>query len=75
MQHVHCLHQVMAILGEADSCVSWIFVTRHMLLLLHLSGACCCRYGGVVERPNIAAQADWYIYDIQTLLQALLEPA
>ncbi|KAF6261422.1 HAD-like domain-containing protein [Scenedesmus sp. NREL 46B-D3] len=32
-------------------------------------------YGGVVERPNIAAQADWYIYDIQTLLQALLEPA
>eukprot|EP00882_Tetradesmus_deserticola_P011144 GHRQ01011785.1.p1 GENE.GHRQ01011785.1~~GHRQ01011785.1.p1 ORF type:complete len:269 (+),score=72.87 GHRQ01011785.1:202-1008(+) len=29
-------------------------------------------YGGVVERPNIAAQADWYIYDIHALLQALL---
>jgi hypothetical protein len=33
--------------------------------------ACCCRYGGVVERPNIAAQADWYIYDIHALLDAL----
>jgi hypothetical protein len=30
-----------------------------------------CRYGGVVERPNIAAQADWYLYSIQPLIDAL----
>eukprot|EP00879_Flechtneria_rotunda_P017585 GHRR01018435.1.p1 GENE.GHRR01018435.1~~GHRR01018435.1.p1 ORF type:complete len:205 (+),score=69.83 GHRR01018435.1:435-1049(+) len=28
-------------------------------------------YGGVVERPNIAAQADWYVYSIQPLTEAL----
>jgi len=28
-------------------------------------------YGGVVERPNIAAEADWYIYQIQPLIDAL----
>uniref|UniRef100_A0A383WPI7 phosphoserine phosphatase n=1 Tax=Tetradesmus obliquus TaxID=3088 RepID=A0A383WPI7_TETOB len=28
-------------------------------------------YGGVVERLNIAAQADWYVYDIHVLLEAL----
>lgn len=36
-----------------------------------LLSACCCRYGGVVERLNIAAQADWYVYDIHVLLEAL----
>ena len=30
-----------------------------------------CSYGGVVERPNIAAAADWYIYKIQQLIDAL----
>lgn len=29
------------------------------------------RYGGVVERPNIAAAADWYVYRIQQLIDAL----
>jgi len=29
------------------------------------------RYGGVVARPNIAVQADWYIYKIQALIDAL----
>jgi phosphoglycolate phosphatase-like HAD superfamily hydrolase len=28
-------------------------------------------YGGVVERPNIAQKADWYIYSIQPLIEAL----
>ncbi|KAF8065537.1 hypothetical protein HT031_003138 [Scenedesmus sp. PABB004] len=28
-------------------------------------------YGGVVERANIAAQADWYLYSIQPLTDAL----
>ena len=28
-------------------------------------------YGGVVERPSIAAKADWYVYDIRDLIQAL----
>lgn len=28
-------------------------------------------YGGVVERPNIAALSDWYVYDIHELLKAL----
>jgi hypothetical protein len=29
------------------------------------------RYGGVVARANIAAAADWYIYRIQDLTEAL----
>lgn len=29
------------------------------------------RYGGVVERANIAAAADWYVYRIQQLIDAL----
>ncbi len=29
------------------------------------------RYGGVVERKNIAEKADWYIYDIQQMIDAL----
>eukprot|EP00775_Hariotina_reticulata_P002377 gene2377-2682_t len=28
-------------------------------------------FGGVVQRPAVAAEADWYIYDYQQLLQAL----
>lgn len=28
-------------------------------------------YGGVVMRANIAAQADWYVYQIQPLIDAL----
>lgn len=28
-------------------------------------------YGGVVARPNIAAAADWYVYRIQDLVDAL----
>ena len=28
-------------------------------------------YGGVVERPSIAGKADWYIYKIRDLLEAL----
>lgn len=28
-------------------------------------------YGGVVARPNIAAEADWYVYNIQDLTDAL----
>ncbi|CAK0781561.1 hypothetical protein CVIRNUC_005405 [Coccomyxa viridis] len=28
-------------------------------------------YGGVVERPSIASKADWYVYDIRDLNQAL----
>ena len=28
-------------------------------------------YGGVVARPTIAGKADWYIYDIQSLIAAL----
>ena len=28
-------------------------------------------YGGVVERPSIASKADWYVYDIRDLIQAL----
>jgi hypothetical protein len=28
-------------------------------------------YGGVVERANIAAAADWYVYQIQPLIDAL----
>ena len=28
-------------------------------------------YGGVVERPSIAAKADWYMYDIRDLIKAL----
>ncbi len=28
-------------------------------------------YGGVVERPSIASKADWYIYKIRDLLEAL----
>eukprot|EP00877_Chromochloris_zofingiensis_P006035 jgi/Chrzof1/1685/Cz10g17070.t1 len=28
-------------------------------------------YGGVVARPNVAAAADWYVYDIQPLIDAL----
>ena len=40
----------------------------------HCLPLCCpChpRYGGVVERKNIAEKADWYIYDIQQLISAL----
>jgi hypothetical protein len=51
-----------------------ILHVKHMTVLLTLHSAAvvdCCRYGGVVERPNIAAQADWYIYDIHALLDAL----
>jgi hypothetical protein len=29
------------------------------------------RYGGVANRPNIAAAADWYVYTIQPLIDAL----
>jgi len=29
------------------------------------------RYGGVVSRPNIAAKADWYVMDIQHIIDAL----
>ena len=29
------------------------------------------RYGGVVVRENIAAKADWYIMDIQQIIDAL----
>ena len=29
------------------------------------------RYGGVVERKNIAEKADWYIYDIKQFINAL----
>ena len=29
------------------------------------------RYGGVVARPNIAAAADWYVYKIQSMIDAL----
>jgi len=43
---------------------------RHCVLL-HWRGALHYRYGGVVERPNIATQADWYIYSIQPLIDAL----
>lgn len=28
-------------------------------------------YGGVVMRPTIAGKADWYIYDVQSLIVAL----
>ena len=28
-------------------------------------------YGGVVERPAIAAKADWYVYCIEDLIEAL----
>jgi len=28
-------------------------------------------YGGTVVRPSIAAQADWYVYGIQELTDAL----
>ena len=28
-------------------------------------------YGGVVARPNIAAAADWSVYSIQPLIDAL----
>jgi len=28
-------------------------------------------FGGVVQRPAVAAEADWYIYDYQQLLQSL----
>jgi len=28
-------------------------------------------YGGVVVRPNIAEAADWYVYEIQPLIDAL----
>lgn len=28
-------------------------------------------YGGVVERPSIAAKADWYMYDIRDLIKSL----
>ena len=31
----------------------------------------CSRYGGVVERPSVAAGADWYIYSIQQLIDVL----
>jgi phosphoserine phosphatase len=30
-------------------------------------------YGGVVERPAVAARADWFVNDIQTLIDALGE--
>lgn len=35
---------------------------------------CVCRYGGAVVRPNIAAQSDWYVYQIQELIAALSAP-
>ncbi|GMH41969.1 hypothetical protein BSKO_09888 [Bryopsis sp. KO-2023] len=28
-------------------------------------------YGGVAERPSVAKEADWYVYDIQSLIDAL----
>ena len=28
-------------------------------------------YGGVVERPSVASKADWYIYKIRDLSDAL----
>lgn len=31
------------------------------------------RYGGTVARDNVAAAADWFVYDIHTVLQALNE--
>ena len=40
----------------------------------HLALCCCvhaCRYGGVVVRQNVAAKADWYIMDIQQMIDAL----
>ena len=28
-------------------------------------------YGGVVERPSVASKADWYIYNIRDLIEAM----
>jgi hypothetical protein len=55
-----------------------------LVLLAQLIPARCCwllqvsggadlfvGFGGVVQRPAVAAEADWYIYDYQQLLQAL----
>lgn len=38
-----------------------------------LEGAACLfiGYGGVVVRPNVASKADWYIMDVQQLIDAL----
>jgi hypothetical protein len=29
------------------------------------------RYGGTVARENVAAEADWFVYDIHAVLDAL----
>lgn len=57
----------------AAACLNtFVGVTRlRSDLLCVLSPPCWRRYGGVVERPNIAAQADWYLYSIQPLIDAL----
>lgn len=60
-----------ALLPAPTSVSVWHTDLRHCVpLLLHW---CCAlhRYGGVVERPNIATQADWYLYSIQPLIDAL----
>lgn len=28
------------------------------------------RYGGTIVRPTVAAQADWYVYSMEPLLDA-----
>lgn len=33
--------------------------------------SCLRSYGGVVVRPTVAAQADWYIMDIQQMIDVL----
>lgn len=29
------------------------------------------RYGGTVARDNVAAEADWFVYDVHDVLRAL----
>jgi hypothetical protein len=36
-----------------------------------LSTCIDCRYGGTVARDNVAVAADWFVYRIQAVLDAL----
>lgn len=51
--------------------VAWSSCLASPTHCLPLRCPCHARYGGVVERKNIAEKADWYIYDIQQLINAL----
>ncbi len=50
---------------------SWMLMPCCARILERTSGCTRCRYGGTVVRENVVAGADWFVYDINAVLDAL----